>query len=96
MSAGPPAPGTRAPPPRERPRHGPQRSREQDGGSTWHSVVQRLPVIQDRVLGPGVASSSLYTAVPGYVTFGDRPLGRSIGGEPPTPPLPGLLSASGG
>jgi hemoglobin/transferrin/lactoferrin receptor protein len=28
--------------------------------------------IQDRVLGPGVASSSLFTAVPGYVTFGFR------------------------
>jgi hemoglobin/transferrin/lactoferrin receptor protein len=28
--------------------------------------------IQDRVLGPGVASSSLFTVVPGYVTFGFR------------------------
>jgi outer membrane receptor protein involved in Fe transport len=33
---------------------------------------ETLPQIQDRVLGPGVASSSLYTAVPGYVTFGLR------------------------
>ncbi len=33
---------------------------------------ETLPQIQDRVLGPGVASSSLYTAVPGYVTLGLR------------------------
>jgi outer membrane receptor protein involved in Fe transport len=33
---------------------------------------ETLPEIQDRVLGAGVASSSLYTSVPGYVTFGLR------------------------
>ncbi len=33
---------------------------------------ETLAQIQDRVLGPGVVSSSLYTAVPGYVTFGFR------------------------
>jgi hemoglobin/transferrin/lactoferrin receptor protein len=33
---------------------------------------ETLPQVQNRVLGPGVASSSLYTAVPGYVTLGLR------------------------
>lgn len=33
---------------------------------------ETLAQIQDRVLGPGVVSSSLYTAVPGYVTLGFR------------------------
>ena len=33
---------------------------------------ETLAQIQDRVLGAGVNSSSLYTAVPGYVTFNLR------------------------
>jgi outer membrane receptor protein involved in Fe transport len=33
---------------------------------------ETLAQVQDRVLGPGVASSSLYTAVPGYATWGVR------------------------
>jgi outer membrane receptor protein involved in Fe transport len=33
---------------------------------------ERLAQIQDRVLGPGVDSSPLFTAIPGYVTFNVR------------------------
>ena len=33
---------------------------------------ETLAQVQDRVLGPGVASSSLFTAIPGYATFGVR------------------------
>ena len=33
---------------------------------------ETLQQIQDRVLGPGVNSSSLFTAVPGYATGGIR------------------------
>jgi hemoglobin/transferrin/lactoferrin receptor protein len=33
---------------------------------------ERLPQVQDRVLGPGVASAPLFAALPGYAVFGVR------------------------
>lgn len=41
-------------------------------GDVFTATGETLAQIQDRVLGAGVSSSSLYTAIPGYATGGIR------------------------